>query len=165
MAAKKWDWPVLHAEYMSGVSMAEISRKYGVPYNTLMVTATRKKWSRDRDKNCQLRTEIVCKSVNDSLASQAKEFTRIVTNGLISASKDLFQREIPQDPYEANALAGAMDKVNNMGRKTFGLDAQAASTTINIKLMSDMAPEQVIDVQSVSDQSASVGQIEDKPKE
>ena len=122
MAARKWDWPCILSEYISGVDLPELADKYAVPLRTLQVTASRKKWKLQRVKNGETRTAIVVESVNRSIANDAKRFTEVVSAGITTAIQTAFSRPLPVDPHAFNAHAGGLQKLNDIGRKTFGLD-------------------------------------------
>lgn len=73
------DWDAIKAEYIAGgVTYKELSSKYGIPEKTIRNTASRKNWTKDRDK--------VGTHVGQALLTRAREAREGQLDDLITAS-------------------------------------------------------------------------------
>lgn len=138
MPERKYPWDDIKSEFLSGVNPKQIAAKYGASPAVISATASRKKWTQERVKNGVERTASVVKSVKDSLQEQADTLGKLVVKTVFKNLEALSERKPPKDVYESNALASAVQKFNDIGRKAFGLD----DSTIRIQVgIIGQAPE------------------------
>lgn len=138
MPGVKHPWEDIKAEYISGVAVASIADKYNVSPRVVSATASKHKWTAERLNIGVNKTKTVITSINKSLQEQADTLGKLVVKTVFKNLEALSERKPPKDVYESNALASAVQKFNDIGRKAFGLD----DSTIRIQVgIIGQAPE------------------------
>lgn len=132
MPARKYPWHLIKVDFLSGLTPKQIEAKYAVKASLISSHAYRNKWQIVAE-NAQKDVAMAC--VERALGP-TERFIKLATDQVIQRFSDVSRHSTPKDPHEMNAFFGGLQKLNDIGRKTFGLDEQRSQgNTININLL------------------------------
>lgn len=138
-------WDEIKDAYCKGtIPLAEISERFGVKGDTIRKRGLREGWQRARIVATRHAERVVAKVaeeharqalalVGPAIEQAAREWqaeSANVAQLLRSKVKDHLNHECPADDLQK--LAGALDRVDNVGRRSLGLDKDAQGNSMTV---------------------------------
>ena len=149
------NWDLAKGLYLQGINMAEVSRRTGISYDALRAKASRCGW---RETVTALSQDVTVQA-NKSLAEQGKAWKERIgklVNRQLNAveAKDATKLKLS----ELETLARITDATDRTARRTFGMDSETHTVTLQIQSelsastqhQLPVSSDQVIDVETES---------------
>lgn len=147
------NWPVLQVEFSHGVSIPELSRKYGVPEGTIKARSARNKWMNGRPLDVQ-------KAVAKQQPVGATGLQLALEQGAKSASLSLSERGQAYSSRIFDKVSSLVEKANlpepknwkdaeiadRIARRASGLDKVEMSINTIIGMAGSVENEPIIDI-------------------
>lgn len=147
--------------YLKGLSLTTISEKTKIPLLALRKHATRQKWAEQKTKTEQ----VMSSAVSTGLVNTAKEHVNTVLDVLTRHVNALRKRDPEELDLESLDLASKiLDRLDQIGRRSHGLDADSASKShsglvqIVVNTTQLSPPQPVIDI--IESTSSATHQVE-----
>ena len=98
------DWTAIHADYINGLSLGNLTKKYGVSKSTIYRHVKRKKWAEDKDKAEEKAREAAIEKTADAAADNAKMAAAL--KGEMLQRLALIAQKYPRDATEVRMQKG-----------------------------------------------------------
>lgn len=135
------DWEQAKSLYLKGLSLKTISEQTGIPHGALRQRSVRYKWAIGKTKT----DDLVSQAVTEVVARDAKGHVETVISLLGSHLQSLKKRDPDSlDLEEFDAATRILERLNNIGRKTHGLDqemAQKGNGLVQIVVVNGAQPQ------------------------
>lgn len=123
------DWAEMRALYCKGISLSDLSRKFGIPLGTIKARSSRENWRNTVAKV----NEHVLRTATDDLTASAKSWIgrmdRVVHAGLDNITAKGIEKLNLRDLAQA---LDCVEKANRIARQTYGLDQQQGQTHLHL---------------------------------
>lgn len=162
------DWGPIRKDWNGGVSVAEISEKYGLSESTIYSQAQRHRWPK-RDLLAKGRqapinapavaAKAVEKAIESTVAQQVPAINAVVREKLaawfekVLATADRLHSQVDMmsggrlEVEEIKSLASTLETIDRVSRRTFGLDSPAGSSVSVFSVSAPVVSCPVIDVE------------------
>ena len=115
-------WEELKIAYVSGNALRELARKTGIPSGTILSRASREGWGKQIQSAKALAPVEKSHSIVEAVSATRRERGERYQDrmsGIVEGTLLLLER---MDPMERLELAAAIDRLDRVGRRSFGLD-------------------------------------------
>lgn len=164
------DWGPIRKDWNGGVSVAEISEKYGLSQSTIYSQAQRHRWPRReilaKGRVAPIKAEVVAskaveKAIETTVAQQVPAINAVVREKLsawfekVLATADRLHSQVDMmsggrlEVEEIKSLSSSLETIDRVSRRTFGLDSPAGSPVSVFSVASPAISCPVIDVETI----------------
>ena len=164
------DWGPIRKDWNGGVSVAEISEKYGLSQSTIYSQAQRHRWPRReilaKGRVAPIKAEVVAskaveKAIETTVAQQVPAINAVVREKLsawfekVLATADRLHSQVDMmsggrlEVEEIKSLASSLETIDRVSRRTFGLDSPGQSPVSVFSVASPAVLCPVIDVETI----------------
>ena len=164
------DWGPIRKDWNGGVSVAEISEKYGLSQSTVYSQAQRHRWPRReilaKGRSAPINAEAVAskaveKAIETTVAQQVPAINAVVRQKLskwfekVLATADRLHSQVDMmsggrlEVEEIKSLASTLETIDRVSRRTFGLDSPSGSPVSVFSVAAPVVSCPVIDVEPI----------------
>jgi hypothetical protein len=125
------DWGEMRALHVKGLSLTDLSKRFGISYSTVKSRAHREKW----DATVAKANDAIVQSATRDLTASANHWIGRIDK-LMHAGLDNVERKGIDNIglRELDLALSCAEKANRIARSNYGLDKQAANATTNVQV-------------------------------
>lgn len=146
-------WDEIRALHVKGMSLRDISTKYGLSYTAIRSRSSREKWC----NSVAVARHYVAQGATDSLMRSAGEWVGKIDRTVHAALDNVMQKGLHKLTLRDLSVAlDCADKANRIARQTYGLDADGSThkVQVNVAVLGNATAvasnNDVIDIDSLS---------------
>lgn len=165
------DWGPIRKDWNGGVSVAEISEKYGLSQSTIYSQSQRHRWPRReilaKGRSAPINAEVVAskaveKAIETTVAQQVPAINAAVREKLskwfekVLSTADRLHSQVDimsggrLEVEEIKSLASTLETIDRVSRRTFGLDSPSGAAPVSVfSVASPAIACPIIDVDSL----------------
>jgi hypothetical protein len=133
-------WEQMKTAYASGIGLRELARNAGVPEGTVLSRAKRERWTQQIQsaKALAKREDALAANPSEAAAMTLQERAERHLQRMAGISKRGVDHVETMDGPEILKSVDRIDKLDKIGRRTFGLDdaeTQAHNTLVNVNIL------------------------------
>jgi hypothetical protein len=133
-------WEQMKTAYASGIGLRELARNAGVPEGTVLSRAKRERWTQQIQSAKALvkREDALAANPSEAAAMTLQERAEGHLQRMAGISKRGVDHVETMDGPEILKSVDRIDKLDKIGRRTFGLDdaeTQAHNTLVNVNIL------------------------------
>ena len=133
-------WEQMKTAYASGIGLRELARNAGVPEGTVLSRAKRERWTQQIQSAKALvkREDALAANPSEAAAMTLQERAERHLQRMAGISKRGVDHVETMDGPEILKSVDRIDKLDKIGRRTFGLDdaeTQAHNTLVNVNIL------------------------------
>jgi hypothetical protein len=131
----KPDWPAIKMLFVTGKTHAELADATGIKIGTIFSRSSREEWDKDRKRVQEIASQSAEKAqvLLASMPERALNWRERVV-AVADKSMRVLETEQPATLKEVTGLTAALDHVDKVARRSYGLDDEAGkgNTIVNL---------------------------------